>query len=148
MCIYIIQCMYSRVLCLFSKEHNMCILFRKYIGQIWTDSLVHDEKALKYLVDVIGQVCTCILQCIDALSGKYPDYNVYGIISHKISPTLYLGLLYFSCYHCSNQFLQDRVMLGSDYPFPLGEHHPGKLIESVEELDDELKVKFTLRNAL
>ena len=32
-------------------------------------------------------------------------------------------------------------MLGSDYPFPLGEHHPGKLIESIEELDEELKVK-------
>ena len=26
----------------------------------------------------------------------------------------------------------DRVALGSDYPFPLGEHHPGKLIESME----------------
>ena len=29
---------------------------RKYIGQIWTDSLVHDEKALKYLLEVIGKV--------------------------------------------------------------------------------------------
>ena len=29
---------------------------RKYIGQIYTDSLVHDEKALKLLVDTIGQV--------------------------------------------------------------------------------------------
>ena len=29
---------------------------RKYIGQIFTDSLVHDAKALKYLVDTIGQV--------------------------------------------------------------------------------------------
>ena len=28
---------------------------RKYIGQIYTDSLVHDEKALKLLVDTIGQ---------------------------------------------------------------------------------------------
>ena len=33
-------------------------------------------------------------------------------------------------------------MLGSDYPFPLGEHHPGKLIESVQEMDEELKVKL------
>ena len=31
-------------------------------------------------------------------------------------------------------------MLGSDYPFPLGEHHPGKLIESIEDMDEELKV--------
>ena len=29
---------------------------RKYIGQIFTDCLVHDEKALKYLVDTIGEV--------------------------------------------------------------------------------------------
>ena len=29
---------------------------RKYIGQIYTDSLVHDENALNILVDTIGQV--------------------------------------------------------------------------------------------
>ena len=69
---------------------------------------------------------------------KYLDCNNSHRIYHKISPTLYISKDYN---HCSNQFLQDRVMLGSDYPFPLGEHHPGKLIESVEELDEELKVK-------
>jgi aminocarboxymuconate-semialdehyde decarboxylase len=26
----------------------------------------------------------------------------------------------------------ERIALGSDYPFPLGEHHPGKLIESID----------------
>jgi aminocarboxymuconate-semialdehyde decarboxylase len=30
-----------------------------------------------------------------------------------------------------------RIALGSDYPFPLGEHHPGQLIESMG-LDDEV----------
>jgi aminocarboxymuconate-semialdehyde decarboxylase len=25
----------------------------------------------------------------------------------------------------------DCIALGSDYPFPLGEHHPGKMIESM-----------------
>ena len=45
-----------------SKQNLECIIrynivcFRKYIGQIYTDSLVHDEKALKLLVDTIGQV--------------------------------------------------------------------------------------------
>ena len=29
---------------------------RKYIRQIYTDSLVHDEKTLNLLVDTIGQV--------------------------------------------------------------------------------------------
>jgi aminocarboxymuconate-semialdehyde decarboxylase len=39
-------------------------------------------------------------------------------------------------------------MLGSDYPFPLGEHHPGKLIESTEDLDEELKEQLLAGNAL
>ena len=26
----------------------------------------------------------------------------------------------------------DRIALGSDYPFPLGEHHPGKMIEDMQ----------------
>ena len=30
--------------------------------------------------------------------------------------------------------------MGSDYPFPLGEHHPGKLIED-SHLEDQVKVK-------
>ncbi len=65
-------------------------LNRKYIGKLYTDSLVHDEDALKYLVSTMGL---------------------------------------------------DRVMLGSDYPFPLGEHHPGKLVESVLDWDQDTKVQ-------
>ena len=38
-------------------------------------------------------------------------------------------------------FLQENVILGSDYPFSLGEHHPGKLIEDVYKDDLELRVK-------
>ena len=34
------------------------------------------------------------------------------------------------------------MILGSDYPFPLGEHHPGKLIESVEEFSQSEKVCY------
>lgn len=37
---------------------------------------------------------------------------------------------------------QDKVMLGTDYPFPLGDLQPGALIESMDELDDTLKVMF------
>lgn len=39
-------------------------------------------------------------------------------------------------------FLQDKVMLGTDYPFPLGELEPGSLIESMDEFDAKLKVKI------
>ena len=31
---------------------------RKYLGQIYSDSLVHDEKALKYLTSILGEVGT------------------------------------------------------------------------------------------
>lgn len=62
---------------------------RKYLGKLYTDSLVHDEDALKYLVSTLGE---------------------------------------------------DNVVLGTDYPFPLGEHHPGKLIESVEGWSHDTKV--------
>ena len=53
---------------------------RSYLGKFYIDSLVHDERMLDYLIDLMGA---------------------------------------------------DRIALGSDYPFPLGEHHPGKLIESM-----------------
>lgn len=66
---------------------------RDHIGKFWIDSLVHDEKALKYIIDVMGE---------------------------------------------------DKICLGSDYPFPLGEHHPGKLIEEMnftKMLSDKLMYK-------
>ncbi len=69
---------------------------REYLGKFYLDSLVHDEAALKYLIDLMGD---------------------------------------------------DRIMLGSDYPFPLGEHHPGKLIESMSSLSVESKEKLLWRNA-
>ncbi|XP_023440880.2 2-amino-3-carboxymuconate-6-semialdehyde decarboxylase isoform X1 [Dasypus novemcinctus] len=42
----------------------------------------------------------------------------------------------------------DKVILGSDYPFPLGELEPGKLIQSMEEFDEETKDKLKAGNAL
>ncbi len=40
----------------------------------------------------------------------------------------------------------DHICMGSDYPFPLGEHHPGKLIESMN-YSQELKEKLLYKNA-
>lgn len=37
-------------------------------------------------------------------------------------------------------YYQDKVILGTDYPFPLGELEPGKLIDSMEDFDNKLKV--------
>ena len=66
---------------------------RDYIGKFWIDSLVHDEKAMRFIIDIMGE---------------------------------------------------DKICLGSDYPFPLGEQHPGKLIQSMnfpQTLVDKLNHK-------
>jgi aminocarboxymuconate-semialdehyde decarboxylase len=68
---------------------------RDYIGKFWIDSLVHDSKAMNYIIDVMGE---------------------------------------------------DKICLGSDYPFPLGEHVPGKLIEEMN-CTNELKEKLLYKNA-
>jgi aminocarboxymuconate-semialdehyde decarboxylase len=39
-------------------------------------------------------------------------------------------------------FGAQRVALGSDYPFPLGEAHPGALIESLESVSAEEKARL------
>ena len=69
---------------------------RNYIGRFWIDSLVHDQKALKYLIDVMGE---------------------------------------------------EKICLGSDYPFPLGEQHPGKLIENMK-LKKKVEKKLFYKNAI
>jgi aminocarboxymuconate-semialdehyde decarboxylase len=68
---------------------------RDYIGRFWVDSLVHDAKAMDFLMDVIGE---------------------------------------------------DYICLGSDYPFPLGEHSPGKLVEKMK-LGKKTTKKIFHRNA-
>jgi aminocarboxymuconate-semialdehyde decarboxylase len=60
-------------LCAVDNNHNP----KSYLGKFYIDSLVHDERILDYLVDLMGA---------------------------------------------------DRIALGSDYPFPLGEQVPGSLI--------------------
>lgn len=42
---------------------------------------------------------------------------------------------------------EDNICLGSDYPFPLGEHKPGKLIEKMD-LGKKVSRKLLYRNAL
>lgn len=75
-------------------------------------------------------------------------------IDNKIPPADYLGRFWLDSLVHDPQALQyllnvaghDKVCLGSDYPFPLGEHHPGKMIESMQ-LDASLKVKLLYTNA-
>ena len=41
----------------------------------------------------------------------------------------------------------EQIALGSDYPFPLGEHHPGKLIEEMD-LSNSIKQRILAGTAL
>ncbi|KAG8432240.1 hypothetical protein GDO86_016759 [Hymenochirus boettgeri] len=43
---------------------------------------------------------------------------------------------------------EDNVLLGTDYPFPLGELKPGELIDSMEDFDRKKKDKLLAGNAL
>ncbi|KAL3210682.1 hypothetical protein MRX96_008631 [Rhipicephalus microplus] len=76
-------------------------------------------------------------------------------VDNKIPPKSYLGDLYADSLvhsHGSLRLLldvlgEDRVMLGSDYPYPLGEiERPGRLIET-SGLQDSLKEKLLWKNA-
>jgi aminocarboxymuconate-semialdehyde decarboxylase len=74
-------------------------------------------------------------------------------IDNPISPKNYLGKFWVdSLVHDANamQYLvnvmgEDHICLGSDYPFPLGEHVPGKLIEEMD-LSQLLKEKLLFDN--
>jgi len=68
---------------------------KDYIGKFWIDSLVHDPKALDFVIDIMGA---------------------------------------------------DKICLGSDYPFPLGEQHPGKLIET-HITNPQLREQLLSKNA-
>ena len=41
-----------------------------------------------------------------------------------------------------------KIVCGSDYPFPLGEDKPGALVESMSDMDDETKQRILWSNAL
>ncbi|MGZ5287122.1 MAG: amidohydrolase family protein [Flavisolibacter sp.] len=76
-------------------------------------------------------------------------------IHNQVSPRNYLDTFWVdSLVHdpAALQFLLQtmgagRICLGSDYPFPLGEHQPGKLVEEME-LAHDVKEKILYRNAL
>nr|XP_020734911.1 2-amino-3-carboxymuconate-6-semialdehyde decarboxylase [Odocoileus virginianus texanus] len=113
------------------------------------------------------QVTLAPQECILLAGGSFP-FTV-GRISHGFSmrpdlcaqdnptnPKKYLGSFYTdSLVHdplalklLTDVIGKDKVILGTDYPFPLGELEPGKLIESMGEFDAETKDKLKAGNAL
>lgn len=77
-------------------------------------------------------------------------------VNTQTEPREYLRRLYFDSLvhdpavlrYMLGLFTADRIMLGSDYPFPLGEHHPGELIESMADLTPEIRERLLSGTAL
>ena len=77
-------------------------------------------------------------------------------VDNNINPRNYLGKFYVDSIVHSQEALSylvntlgtNSVILGSDYPFPLGEEKPGNLIESSSEIDADIKNKLLYTNAL
>jgi aminocarboxymuconate-semialdehyde decarboxylase len=78
-----------------AHERKPCSIGSTEKARFWVDSLVHDRRALDFVLSVMGS---------------------------------------------------DRVVLGSDYPFPLGEWRPGEMI-ATHHVSDDVKSKLLFRNA-
>ena len=77
-------------------------------------------------------------------------------VDNKINPKEYLNKFYIdSLVHSADSFKfllsqvdTGKIALGSDYPFPLGEKTPGKMIEAIDGLSTEDKKNIFYRSAL
>ena len=77
-------------------------------------------------------------------------------VDNPVPPRAYLGRFWVdSLVHDAETlrfivqlFGQEKVALGSDYPFPLGEDRPGTLIESLAGLEPLTRERLLWRNAL
>ncbi len=77
-------------------------------------------------------------------------------VDSDVNPREYLGRFYVdSLVHDSdalryllNLVGEDRVALGSDYPFPLGEDPPGKVMDSMPDLAQDIRDKIAYINPL
>jgi len=77
-------------------------------------------------------------------------------VDNPYDPAKYIGQFYVDSLVQDRNVLEylikffgsDCIVLGSDYPFPLGEHKPGSLVESMRELDLSVKEKIFSGNAL
>ena len=76
-------------------------------------------------------------------------------VDNKIDPESYLGKFWVDSLvhdpHAMNLLIdklgKDKIMLGTDYPFPLGDLEPGKIIES-SDYSKETKEMILSKNSL
>ncbi|RKH15312.1 amidohydrolase [Corallococcus sp. CA053C] len=77
-------------------------------------------------------------------------------VDNPVAPRDYLGRFWVDSLVHDTEALRaivklfgaDKVALGSDYPFPLGEDRPGTLIESLTDLELPVRERLLFRNAL
>jgi aminocarboxymuconate-semialdehyde decarboxylase len=77
-------------------------------------------------------------------------------VDNKVNPRSYLGRFYLDSLvhdpamlrHLIDLVGVEKIALGSDYPFPLGEAEPGKMIASMHKLSDEVKQRLMSGTAL
>jgi len=77
-------------------------------------------------------------------------------VDNAVNPRDYLGRFYLDSLVHDSAMLKfliqlagaNRVALGSDYPFPLGEHFPGRMIETMHELDFDTQEWLLHKSAL
>ena len=77
-------------------------------------------------------------------------------VDNPINPREYLGKFYVDSINHDPKAFQynidllgvDSIMLGTDYPFPLGELEPGKLIEGMPNLTDAERDRLLHGSAL
>jgi aminocarboxymuconate-semialdehyde decarboxylase len=152
--------------------HPWDILGRERLAKYWLAWLVGmpAETALAICSVIFGGVLERLPRlrlCFAHGGGAFP--GTVGRIEHgfRVRPDLcavdnacnprsYLGRFYVdSLVHDAGALRYlidligaDRVALGSDYPFPLGEAEPGRLIESLAELSAPVRERLLAGTAL
>jgi aminocarboxymuconate-semialdehyde decarboxylase len=152
--------------------HPWDVLGRERLGKYWLAWLVGmpAETALAICSVIFGGVLERLPKlrlCFAHGGGAFP--GTIGRIEHgfRVRPDLcavdnannprsYLGKFYLDSLvqdttalrYLINLVGADKIALGSDYPFPLGEAVPGQLIESMTDLSEQTKARLLNGTAL
>jgi len=152
--------------------HPWDMMARERMGKYWLGWLVGmpAETSLAICSLLFGGVLERLPRLRVAFAhggGAFP--GTFGRIAHgydvrpdlcatdcRQPPHRFLGRLYFDSLVHDAEALRylirlvgaERIALGSDYPFPLGEAEPGKLIEALPELSAKEKDRLLAGTAL
>jgi aminocarboxymuconate-semialdehyde decarboxylase len=152
--------------------HPWDMMAKERMGKYWLGWLVGmpAETSLAICSLLFGGVLERLPRLRVAFAhggGAFP--GTFGRIAHgydvrpdlcatdcRQPPHRFLGQLYFDSLVHDAEALRylirlvgtERIALGSDYPFPLGEAEPGKLIESLPELSEAQRERMLAGTAL